>query len=179
MSKHGATSVRMSQSDAERELLWKGRKSAFPAIGRLSPDYYCMDGTIPRSRLAQVLTEIEKMSERYGLRVANVFHAGDGNLHPLILFDANVPGEFEKTEAFGAGILELCVKVGGCITGEHGVGLEKIRQVPLQFSEEELHQLGLLKLAFDPDQILNPGKGIPILRRCQEYRSIGSANHAG
>lgn len=175
MHQHGATTVRVSQSDAERELLWKGRKSAFPAIGRLAPDYYCMDGTIPRSQLVYVLKEMQKMSEHYGLRVANVFHAGDGNLHPLILFDANVPGEFEKTEEFGNSILELCIEVGGCITGEHGVGVEKIRQVPLQFTEEELFQLGLIKLAFDPDQILNPGKGIPILRRCQEFRTIGSA----
>jgi len=169
---HGATAVRVSQSDAERELLWKGRKSAFPAIGRLSPDYYCMDGTIPRHQLAVVLREMQRMSEQFGLRVANVFHAGDGNLHPLILFDESVPGELERAEAFGAAILELCVRVGGCITGEHGVGMEKIRQVPLQFSEAELTQLGLIKLAFDGGELLNPGKGIPILRRCQEYRSL-------
>lgn len=171
----GATHVRGSQSEAERQRLWKGRKSAFPAIGRVSPDYYCMDGTIPRKELARVLSEMTAMSASYGLRVANVFHAGDGNLHPLILFDANVPGEFEKAECFGADILELCVDVGGCITGEHGVGVEKIRQVPLQFSEEEILQLGLIKLAFDPQGTLNPGKGIPILRRCQEYRLITSA----
>jgi glycolate oxidase len=168
----GAASVRVSQSDAERELLWKGRKCAFPAIGRISPDYYCMDGTIPRHQLAVVLREMQRMSEQFGLRVANVFHAGDGNLHPLILFDESVPGELEQAEAFGAAILELCVKVGGCITGEHGVGMEKIRQVPLQFTEAELLQLGLIKLAFDADELLNPGKGIPILRRCQEYRSL-------
>jgi glycolate oxidase len=168
----GATAVRVSQSDAERELLWKGRKSAFPAIGRLSPDYYCMDGTIPRHQLAVVLREMREMSEQFGLRVANVFHAGDGNLHPLILFDESVRGELERAEAFGAAILELCVRVGGCITGEHGVGMEKIRQVPLQFNEEELFQLGLIKLAFDAGELLNPGKGIPILRRCQEYRSL-------
>jgi glycolate oxidase len=169
----GATRVRVSQSDAERELLWKGRKTAFPAIGRISPDYYCMDGTIPRGQLAVVLREMRRMSEQFGLRVANVFHAGDGNLHPLILFDESVPGELERAEAFGAAILELCVRVGGCITGEHGVGMEKIRQVPLQFNEAELFQLGLIKLAFDEGELLNPGKGIPILRRCQEYRSLG------
>ena len=168
----GATSVRVSQSDAERELLWKGRKSAFPAIGRISPDYYCMDGTIPRGQLAVVLREMRRMSEQFGLRVANVFHAGDGNLHPLILFDESVPGELERAEAFGAAILELCVRVGGCITGEHGVGMEKIRQMPLQFNDAELFQLGLIKLAFDEGELLNPGKGIPILRRCQEYRSL-------
>jgi len=170
---HGATTVRVSQSEVERELLWKGRKSAFPAIGRLSPDYYCMDGTIPRHQLAVVLREMRRMSEEFGLRVANVFHAGDGNLHPLILFDESAPGELERAEAFGAAILELCVRVGGCITGEHGVGMEKIRQVPLQFNDAELFQLGLIKLAFDEAELLNPGKGIPILRRCQEYRSLG------
>ncbi|MFC6669827.1 FAD-linked oxidase C-terminal domain-containing protein [Marinobacterium aestuariivivens] len=170
----GATSVRTSHDEAERALLWKGRKSAFPAVGRISPDYYCMDGTIPRGQLARVLTEMERMSERYGLRVANVFHAGDGNLHPLILFDANVPGEFEKTEAFGGRILELCVEVGGCITGEHGVGIEKIRQMPVQFNEQELRQFNAIKDAFDPAGTLNPGKGVPTLRHCQEYRSIES-----
>ncbi len=168
----GATSVRTSQSEAERALLWKGRKSAFPAVGRISPDYYCMDGTIPRGQLAHVLTEMQRMSDEYKLRVANVFHAGDGNLHPLILFDANVPGEFEKTEEFGGRILELCVAVGGCITGEHGVGIEKIRQMPIQFSEQELLQFNAIKDAFDPVGTLNPGKGVPTLRRCQEYRSL-------
>ena len=169
---HGATGVRVSRSDAERELLWKGRKSAFPAIGRISPDYYCMDGTIPRHQLGIVLREMRRMSDEFGLRVANVFHAGDGNLHPLILFDESAPGELERAEAFGAAILELCVRVGGCITGEHGVGIEKIRQVPLQFNDAELTQLGLIKLAFDEGELLNPGKGIPILRRCQEYRAL-------
>ena len=172
MRAEGAFDVRVSRTEQERQRLWKGRKSALPAVGRISPDYYCMDGTIPRGQLARVLTEIQAMSQRFGLRVANVFHAGDGNLHPLILFDANVPGEFERTEEFGNAILELCVEVGGCITGEHGVGLEKLRQVPLQFSEAELTQLGLIKLAFDEHQLLNPGKGIPILRRCQEYRLL-------
>ncbi|OYD21150.1 FAD-linked oxidase C-terminal domain-containing protein [Oceanimonas baumannii] len=168
----GATTVRVSRSEAERALLWKGRKSAFPAVGRISPDYYCMDGTIPRSQLAHVLTEMQRMSAHYGLRVANVFHAGDGNLHPLILFDANVPGEFEKTEEFGGKILELCVEVGGCITGEHGVGIEKIRQMTVQFSEQELAQFHAIKAAFDPRGTLNPGKGIPLLKHCQEYRSL-------
>ncbi|AMN67455.1 FAD-linked oxidase C-terminal domain-containing protein [Psychrobacter sp. P11G5] len=168
----GATSTRVSQSEAERALLWKGRKSAFPAVGRFSPDYYCMDGTIPRGQLAHVLTEMQKLSEHYNLRVANVFHAGDGNLHPLILFDANMPGQLEKTEEFGARILELCVKVGGCITGEHGVGIEKIRQMRVQFNEQELRQFHAIKFAFDPDGMLNPGKGIPVLKNCQEYRSL-------
>jgi glycolate oxidase len=168
----GATRVRVSQSEAERALLWKGRKSAFPAVGRISPDYYCMDGTIPRGQLAHVLTEMQRMSAHYGLRVANVFHAGDGNLHPLILFDANVPGEFEKTEEFGGKILELCVAVGGCITGEHGVGIEKIRQMAVQFNEQELAQFHAIKAAFDPLGTLNPGKGIPLLKHCQEYRSL-------
>ncbi|WP_293264829.1 FAD-linked oxidase C-terminal domain-containing protein [Neptunomonas sp.] len=168
----GATSVRTSQTEAERALLWKGRKSAFPAVGRISPDYYCMDGTIPRGQLAHVLTEMQRLSDYYQLRVANVFHAGDGNLHPLILFDANVPGEFDKTEEFGGKILELCVAVGGCITGEHGVGIEKIRQMSVQFTELELLQFNAIKDAFDPVGTLNPGKGVPTLRRCQEYRSI-------
>ncbi|OMH39231.1 FAD-linked oxidase C-terminal domain-containing protein [Motiliproteus sp. MSK22-1] len=168
----GAFEVRVSQNEAERALLWKGRKSAFPAVGRISPDYYCMDGTIPRGQLAYVLTEMQKLSEYYGLRVANVFHAGDGNLHPLILFDANIPGEFEKTEEFGARILELCVKVGGCITGEHGVGVEKIRQMHSQFSEQELAQFHAIKDAFDSAGTLNPGKGVPLLRHCQEYRTL-------
>ncbi|MDX5336607.1 MAG: FAD-binding protein [Marinobacter sp.] len=175
--KLGATSIRTSSSEAERALLWKGRKSAFPAVGRISPDYYCMDGTIPRRHLAKVLLEMESMSERFGLRVANVFHAGDGNLHPLILFDANIPGEFETAEAFGSAILTLCVEVGGCITGEHGVGVEKIRQMAVQFNDEELQQFHDVKAAFDPTGILNPGKGVPTLRFCQEYRSIEHKQH--
>ncbi|NVD34783.1 FAD-linked oxidase C-terminal domain-containing protein [Marinobacter lutaoensis] len=170
--KLGATSIRTSQSEEERALLWKGRKSAFPAVGRISPDYYCMDGTIPRRHLARVLLAMEAMSKEFGLRVANVFHAGDGNLHPLILFDANVPGEFERTEAFGSRILALCVDVGGCITGEHGVGVEKIRQMAVQFNDLELQQFHDLKAAFDPSGILNPGKGVPTLKFCQEYRSL-------
>ena len=170
----GATSTRVSQNEAERTLLWKGRKSAFPAVGRISADYYCMDGTIPRGQLAYVLTEMEKMSVHYGLRIANVFHAGDGNLHPLILFDANVEGEFEKAEQFGGDILQLCVEVGGCITGEHGVGVEKIRQMTVQFNDQELIQFHAIKNAFDPAGTLNPGKGVPVLKRCQEYRAINA-----
>lgn len=169
---YGATSVRTSQNEQERQLLWRGRKAAFPAVGRLSPDYYCMDGTIPRGQLPRVLTAMEQMSEEFGLRVANVFHAGDGNLHPLILFDANIPGEFERTENFGAKILELCVEVGGCITGEHGVGVEKIKQMSLQFAEDEIAQLHGIKQAFDPEGTLNPGKGIPMPKHCQEYRTL-------
>ncbi|MFW5823688.1 MAG: FAD-linked oxidase C-terminal domain-containing protein, partial [Marinobacter sp.] len=175
----GATSVRTSSSEEERALLWKGRKSAFPAVGRISPDYYCMDGTIPRRQLAHVLTEMQKLSEHYGLRVANVFHAGDGNLHPLILFDANVEGEFERTEAFGGDILNLCVAAGGSITGEHGVGMEKIRQMPNQFGNLEVSQFHGIKQAFDPEGILNPGKGVPTLRQCQEYRAIGPLRQPG
>jgi glycolate oxidase len=168
----GATSVAVSHDDAERALLWKGRKSAFPAVGRLAPDYYCMDGTIPRNQVSHVLEEIARLSTEYGLAVANVFHAGDGNLHPLIMFDASDGGQVRKAEQFGADILELSVAVGGCITGEHGVGLEKLRQMPSQFSSAELHQLEDIKHAFDPALTLNPGKGIPILKRCQEYRAL-------
>ena len=168
----GASSVIVSRDDAHRALLWKGRKSAFPAVGRLAPDYYCMDGTIPRSQVSRVLTEISRLSEQYGLAVANVFHAGDGNLHPLILFDASKPDEVRRAEQFGAAILELSVEVGGCITGEHGVGLEKLRQMSHQFSPAELALLEDIKSAFDPSLNLNPGKGIPILKRCQEYRAL-------
>ncbi len=173
----GATSIKVSHDEAERELLWKGRKSAFPAVGRLAPDYYCMDGTIPRGQIAFVLSEIARLGAEYGLRVANVFHAGDGNLHPLILFDAGDPEDIRKAEEFGGKILELSVQVGGCITGEHGVGLEKLRQMPSQFSEQELLQLEEIKVAFDPKLSLNPGKGIPILKRCQEYRAL-PAHHS-
>ena len=168
----GATSLKISQNEAERALLWKGRKSAFPAVGRLAPDYYCMDGTIPRSQVSFVLNEISRLSEQYQLLVANVFHAGDGNLHPLILFDASDPREIQKAEIFGGEILELSVQVGGCITGEHGVGLEKLRQMPSQFSTAELLQFEEIKYAFDPALTLNPGKGVPILKRCQEYRAL-------
>jgi glycolate oxidase len=170
----GATSLIISRDENHRALLWKGRKSAFPAVGRLAPDYYCMDGTIPRGQVSFVLNEIYRMSEHYGLRVANVFHAGDGNLHPLILFDASNPSEVRKAEAFGRRILELSVQVGGCITGEHGVGVEKLRVMPSQFSAQELLQFEEIKHAFDPALNLNPGKGVPILKRCQEYRALPS-----
>lgn len=169
---HNAHALRVSSDEAERALLWKGRKAAFPAVGRLAPDYYCMDGTIPRSQVSFVLEEISRMSEQYNMPVANVFHAGDGNLHPLILFDARLPEEVRKVEAFGAEILALSVAVGGSITGEHGVGLEKLRQMPQQFSAAELLLLEDIKAAFDPQLNLNPGKGIPILKRCQEYRAL-------
>ncbi len=172
--KMGASSVIVSRDEAHRALLWKGRKSAFPAVGRLAPDYYCMDGTIPRSQVSRVLNEISRLSEHYGLAVANVFHAGDGNLHPLILFDASKAQEVRRAEQLGAAILELSVQVGGCITGEHGVGLEKLRQMSHQFSPAELALLEDIKAAFDPGLNLNPGKGIPILKRCQEYRALPS-----
>jgi glycolate oxidase len=168
----GAQSICISQSEAQRAKLWQGRKSAFPAVGRISPDYYCMDGTIPRGQLANVLTKMEQRASDLGLRVANVFHAGDGNLHPLILFDDSIEGEFVKAEQLGAWILEYCVQVGGCITGEHGVGIEKIRQMPIQFNDQEITQFHAVKAAFDPLGTLNPGKGIPLLKNCQEYRSL-------
>jgi glycolate oxidase len=168
----GASSLTISRDEAHRSLLWKGRKSAFPAVGRLAPDYYCMDGTIPRGQVSFVLNEMHQMSEHYDLRVANVFHAGDGNLHPLILFDASDPNDVRKAEEFGSRILKLAVQVGGCITGEHGVGVEKLRLMPSQFSTEELLQLEDIKHAFDPALNLNPGKGVPILKRCQEYRAL-------
>ncbi len=168
----GASSHRVAADEAERAKLWKGRKSAFPAVGRLSPDYYCMDGTIPRSQLAHVLAKMGELSQEYGLQVANVFHAGDGNLHPLILFDADVPGELAKTEEMGGKILELCVDVGGTITGEHGVGMEKINQMCVQFGPDEIQQFHALKAAFDPHGLLNPGKAIPTLQRCAEFGAL-------
>jgi glycolate oxidase len=169
LSECGATALAVSQDEAERLRFWSGRKNAFPAVGRISPDYYCMDGTIPRKHLAHVLQRIEAMEQKYGLRCANVFHAGDGNLHPLIMFDANVPGEFHRAEQFGADILELCVEVGGTITGEHGVGIEKINSMCVQFSRAELDAFLAVKRAFDPAGILNPDKAIPTLHRCAEY----------
>ena len=169
---HGAFLVRASASEEERLRFWAGRKNAFPAVGRISPDYYCMDGTIPRGKLAEVLSRMQEMSAHYGLRVANVFHAGDGNLHPLILYDANVPGELEKAEAFGADILKLCVEVGGVLTGEHGVGIEKRDLMPVMFSEEDMNQQQRLKCAFDPDHLLNPGKVFPTLHRCAELGRV-------
>jgi glycolate oxidase len=170
----GITSLKIAKDEEERALFWKGRKSAFPAVGRISPDYYCMDGTIPRGALAEVLKYIQQLSQEYGMKVANVFHAGDGNLHPLILFDANVPGELEQVEAMGACILAKCIDVGGTITGEHGVGLEKIRQMPLQFTDAEIAQFHQVKNAFDPVNLLNPGKNIPLLKHCQEYRALAA-----
>src|ERR1700723_430270 len=163
-----AVSLRVSSNEAERLSFWAGRKAAFPAVGRISPDYYCMDGTIPRGRLAEVLREISALSQRHGLRVANVFHAGAGNLHPLILYDANQPGEIERAEAFGADILRLCVEVGGVLTGEHGVGVEKRDLMPEMFSEIDLNQQQRLKWAFDDKSLLNPGKVFPTLHRCAE-----------
>nr|CAA6817387.1 MAG: Glycolate dehydrogenase (EC, subunit GlcD [uncultured Thiotrichaceae bacterium] len=168
----GATEVRTAQSEEERATFWKGRKSAFPAVGRISPDYYCMDGTIPRKRLPEVLKGMADLSKEYGLSVANVFHAGDGNLHPLILFDANKPGELERTEEFGGKILEMCVEVGGTITGEHGVGIEKINQMCTQFNALELTQFHAVKAAFDPTGLLNPGKAVPTLHRCAEFGAM-------
>jgi len=164
----GAGELRVSANDEERELFWAGRKAAFPAVGRISPDYYCMDGTIPRRRLPEVLRRMTEMSRRHGLRVANVFHAGDGNLHPLILYDANRSGELESAEAFGAEILKLCVEVGGVLTGEHGVGVEKRDLMGLMFTEDDLNHQQRVKCAFDAEGLLNPGKVYPILHRCAE-----------
>jgi glycolate oxidase len=168
----GAIDQQVSLTEEERQRFWAGRKAAFPAMGRLSPDYYCMDGTIPRKHLAHVLNQISIMSETYGLPICNVFHAGDGNLHPLILYDANKAGELERTEELGGKILELCVEVGGTITGEHGVGLEKINQMCVQFNTAELQQFHAIKSAFDADNLLNPGKAIPTLHRCAEFGAM-------
>jgi glycolate oxidase len=165
---HQATAVRRSGGEPERLAFWSGRKAAFPAVGRISPDYYCMDGTIPRGRLAEVLSRMRILSQQYGLGVANVFHAGDGNLHPLILYDANKPEEVERAEAFGADILKLCVDVGGVLTGEHGVGVEKRDLMSTMFNETDLAHQQRLKCAFDPDGLLNPGKVFPQLHRCAE-----------
>ena len=183
MRANGATRIRVSQDDAERLRFWSGRKAAFPAVGRISPDYYCIDGSIPRAALARVLASIGEFSQRYGLRCANVFHAGDGNLHPLILYDANVPGELDTTKRFAADILELCIEVGGTITGEHGVGVEKINQMCSQFQPAELAQFHAVKAAFDPEGLLNPGKAVPTLHRCAEYGAMrvkgGALPHPG
>src|SRR3954447_24920992 len=170
--RNGAVNVRVSQNEDERNLFWAGRKAAFPAVGRISPDYYCMDGTIPRKALPKVLARMREMSEQYGLRVANVFHAGDGNLHPLIMYDANKPGELERTEAFGADILRLCVEVGGVLTGEHGVGVEKRDLMDTMFNDIDLNQQQRLKCAFDPQALLNPGKVFPQLCRCAELGRV-------
>jgi glycolate oxidase len=165
---HNVKTLRPSKNEAERLAFWSGRKAAFPAVGRISPDYYCMDGTIPRARLAEVLTRMRALSEQYHLAVANVFHAGDGNLHPLILYDANKPDEVERAEAFGADILKLCVEVGGVLTGEHGVGVEKRDLMGTMFDESDLAHQQRLKCAFDPEGLLNPGKVFPQLHRCAE-----------
>ena len=168
LAQAGATETRLARSEAEREAFWRGRKAAFPAAGRLAPDYYCMDGTIPRRELGAVLNDIAALSRRYNLPVANVFHAGDGNLHPLILFDSSKPGETEQAEALGGDILKRCVAAGGTITGEHGVGVEKLDQMCVQFGADELEQFHRLKAAFDPAGLMNPGKAIPTLARCSE-----------
>ncbi len=172
LERGGAQSVRVAEDDSRRQQFWAGRKAAFPAVGRLAPDYYCMDGTIPRHRLPEVLQKISQWSQEYGLPVANVFHAGDGNLHPLILYDANRPGELERVEEFGGKILELCVAVGGTVTGEHGVGVEKLGQMCVQFTPEELSQFHGVKLAFDERGLLNPGKAVPTLHRCAEFGAM-------
>jgi glycolate oxidase len=170
--KFGAVSTRLSNSEAERKKFWAGRKAAFPAIGQISPDYYCVDGTIPRRMLPRALREIAALSEIFGLKVANVFHAGDGNLHPLILYNADLQGELERAEAFGAAILKLCVELGGVLTGEHGVGVEKRDLMEVQFTQTDLDQQQRLKCAFDPDGLLNPGKVFPTLHRCAEQGRV-------
>ena len=172
LEKSGAKEIRIAKDDAQRQKMWAGRKAAFPAVGRISPDYYCMDGTIPRHQLAAVLTRITELSNEYGLRVVNVFHAGDGNLHPLILYDANIDNELERTEELGAKILQACVDAGGTITGEHGVGVEKLDSMCIQFNAVELQQLHAVKHALDPDGLLNPGKAVPSLHRCAEFGAM-------
>jgi len=174
---HHATEIQLSRSEAERVAFWSGRKAAFPAVGRIAPDYYCMDGTIPRARLSDILARMRTLSDCYDLAVANVFHAGDGNLHPLILYDANKPGEIERAEAFGADILRLCVEMGGVLTGEHGVGVEKRDLMGAMFDESDLAHQQRLKCAFDPDSLLNPGKMFPQLHRCAELGRLHV--HAG
>jgi glycolate dehydrogenase FAD-linked subunit len=169
LERAGATGFRVSGSEAERQLFWAGRKAAFPAVGRISPDYYCMDGTIPRRKLGEVLLFIGEMQKKYGLRCPNVFHAGDGNLHPLILYDANDPGQLDRTERFAGEVLEKCIEVGGTITGEHGVGVEKINQMCVQFGDKEITAFQGVKRAFDAHGLLNPGKNIPTLHRCAEF----------
>lgn len=168
----GATKIQIAKDEQQRVQFWAGRKAAFPAVGRLSPDYYCMDGTIPRHQIANVLKRITDLSKEYNQTVVNVFHAGDGNLHPLILFDANNEGELERTEELGGKILDYCVEVGGTITGEHGVGIEKINQMCGQFNSDEITQFHAIKTAFDEKQLLNPGKNIPTLQRCAEFGAM-------
>ncbi len=172
LKRGGAVETRLAKDETERLLFWSGRKAAFPAVGRISPDYYCIDGTIPRKALAAVLAGIRELSEEYGLPVANVFHAGDGNLHPLILYDANNEGELEKTEELGSKILQLCIHHGGTITGEHGVGVEKLGEMCVQFSDAERNQFHAIRECFDPLKILNPGKAIPTLARCAEFNAM-------
>jgi len=183
LERSGATRMTVSRDEAERLRFWSGRKAAFPAVGRISPDYYCMDGTIPRKRLGEVLAFIGQMEAKYGLRCPNVFHAGDGNLHPLILFDANSPDELQRTEQFAAEVLEKCIEVGGTITGEHGVGVEKINQMCVQFRPDELELFMAVKRAFDPLGLLNPGKAVPTLARCAEFGRMrvhgGALPHPG
>jgi len=169
LEESGYTSMQIARDENQRQLFWSGRKAAFPAVGKISPDYYCMDGTIPRRKLGEVLSRMEELSEQYGLQVVNVFHAGDGNLHPLILYDGNKPGELERTEELGGEILSLCVEVGGTITGEHGVGIEKIDQMCVQFDSMALSQFHAVKEAFDPARLLNADKAIPTLHRCSEF----------
>jgi len=166
--RNGATTLAISEDEAQRLNFWAGRKAAFPAVGRIAPDYYCMDGTIPRRQLPAVLTRITQLADHYGLGVANVFHAGDGNLHPLILYDVNIEGQLQKAEDFGSDILRLCVEVGGVLTGEHGVGVEKRDLMPEAFTPDDLEQQQRVKCAFDPDLRLNPGKVFPTLHRCAE-----------
>ena len=168
----GASDVRVAKDKEEGDKFWEGRKSAFPAVGRIAADYYCMDGTIPRKHIASVLNRIEKLAQQYKLGIVNVFHAGDGNLHPLILYDVSIEGELERAEELGGKILEVCVEVGGTITGEHGVGVEKINQMCVQFNDEELDQFHAIKNAFDPGGLLNPGKAIPTLNRCAEFGAM-------
>ncbi|MBT7371860.1 MAG: FAD-binding oxidoreductase, partial [Gammaproteobacteria bacterium] len=172
LKKHGAFEISVATEESERLRLWQGRKAAFPAVGRLAPDYYCMDGTIPRRELASMLNRISEMSAEYNLQVANVFHAGDGNLHPLILYDANDDDQVRRAEKFGSDILLLCIEKGGTITGEHGVGVEKINEMCVQFSDKELALFHRIKKAFDEKGILNPGKGIPTLSRCAEFGAM-------
>ena len=172
LEQHGCVRVQVAADEAQRQLFWSGRKAAFPAVGRISPDYYCIDGTIPRKTLGGVLNRIDDLSREYGQRVVNVFHAGDGNLHPLILYDGNVEGELERTEQLAGKILEMCIEVGGTITGEHGVGMEKIDHMCVQFNAAELTQFHAVKEAFDPHRLLNPDKAVPTLHRCAEFGAM-------
>ena len=172
LKQYGAIEVRVACDEAESELFWAGRKAAFPAAGRVAPDYYCMDGTIPRKHIAEVLARIQILSEKYKLDVINVFHAGDGNLHPLILYDVAIPGELKRTEDFGSEILQLCIAMGGTITGEHGVGIEKINEMCIQFRDDELEQFHAVKAVFDSKNLLNPGKAVPTLNRCAEFGAM-------